>query len=184
MASRNWRTAIGDIADPRLDMSQQGIADPKRLAILGWSYGGYAALQSAAIDPGLLQGGGGDRAGDRPRACSRASRSISPNRRIVDEMVGSGPHIAAGSPLRHADRSRRRCCWSTATSTPMSRSSKPTRCIAALKARGKSSEYLRFNGLDHQLDDSDARAQMLTKIGQLLDAHDRPLTSKKKGGPG
>jgi hypothetical protein len=28
---------------------------------------------------------------------------------------------------------------------------------------------LRFKGLDHQLDDSAAREQMLTRIGQLLE---------------
>ena len=28
---------------------------------------------------------------------------------------------------------------------------------------------LSFKGLDHQLDDTDARVQMLTKIGQLLE---------------
>ena len=32
----------------------QGIADPSKLAIVGWSYGGYAALQSAAVNPELF----------------------------------------------------------------------------------------------------------------------------------
>jgi dipeptidyl aminopeptidase/acylaminoacyl peptidase len=40
---------------------------------------------------------------------------------------------------------------------------------AALKSLGKDSELIPFPGLDHQLDDSDARTQMLTKIGELLD---------------
>jgi len=30
-------------------------------------------------------------------------------------------------------------------------------------------ELLEFKGLTHQLDDGDARAQMLTKMGELLD---------------
>ena len=33
----------------------QGIADPQRMAIVGWSYGGYAALQSVAVDPLLYK---------------------------------------------------------------------------------------------------------------------------------
>ena len=32
----------------------EGIADPTKLAILGWSYGGYAALQSAVVEPAAL----------------------------------------------------------------------------------------------------------------------------------
>ena len=40
---------------------------------------------------------------------------------------------------------------------------------AALQAAGKQSELLTFDGLDHQLDDSDARTAMLVKIGEFLD---------------
>ena len=35
--------------------SGQGIAAPGKLAIVGWSYGGYAALQSAVLDPELFK---------------------------------------------------------------------------------------------------------------------------------
>jgi len=38
-----------------------------------------------------------------------------------------------------------------------------------LRAAGKQSELLTFDGLDHQLNDSDARTQMLTKVGELLE---------------
>ncbi|HYU94834.1 MAG TPA: hypothetical protein VE989_01555 [Sphingomicrobium sp.] len=37
-------------------------------------------------------------------------------------------------------------------------------CHALCPCRGRE-----FKGLDHQLDDSDARTQMLTKIGELLE---------------
>ena len=40
---------------------------------------------------------------------------------------------------------------------------------AALRGAGKSSELIEFKGLDHQLADADARRQMLTKIGELLE---------------
>jgi dipeptidyl aminopeptidase/acylaminoacyl peptidase len=40
---------------------------------------------------------------------------------------------------------------------------------AALKSAGRDVKLLTFKGLDHQLDDSDARAQMLLWIGQFLD---------------
>ncbi|HKN41928.1 MAG TPA: prolyl oligopeptidase family serine peptidase, partial [Sphingomicrobium sp.] len=39
----------------------------------------------------------------------------------------------------------------------------------ALKAAGKPVEFLSFKGLDHQLDDSNARIEMLTKMGEALD---------------
>ena len=43
------------------------------------------------------------------------------------------------------------------------------RMLAALQRAGSSADLLTFENLDHQLDDSDARAQMLTRIGQMLD---------------
>jgi dipeptidyl aminopeptidase/acylaminoacyl peptidase len=40
---------------------------------------------------------------------------------------------------------------------------------AALKSAGKDVKLMTFSGLDHQLDDSDARSQMLLAIGEFLD---------------
>src|SRR5437868_14828121 len=52
---KGLRTSIGDITASAHWLAQQGIADPNRLAVLGWSYGGYAALQSAAMEPALFK---------------------------------------------------------------------------------------------------------------------------------
>jgi dipeptidyl aminopeptidase/acylaminoacyl peptidase len=43
------------------------------------------------------------------------------------------------------------------------------RMQAALQSAGKQSEFLTFSGLDHQLEDNDARSAMLLKIGELLE---------------
>ncbi|MEO5612037.1 MAG: alpha/beta fold hydrolase, partial [Sphingomicrobium sp.] len=39
---QSWRTSIGDVSAAARWLASQGIADPKRIAIVGWSYGGYA----------------------------------------------------------------------------------------------------------------------------------------------
>jgi dipeptidyl aminopeptidase/acylaminoacyl peptidase len=52
---KGWRTSIGDISAAARYLAKQGIADPSRIAIVGWSYGGYAALQSAATEPSLYR---------------------------------------------------------------------------------------------------------------------------------
>ena len=56
MASSRWRTAIGDVNDAGAVAGQRR-ASPIRtkLAIVGWSYGGYAALQSGGVDPDLYK---------------------------------------------------------------------------------------------------------------------------------
>ena len=52
---QNWRTAMADIATSAKWLASQGIANPNRIAIFGWSYGGYAALQEAETDPALYK---------------------------------------------------------------------------------------------------------------------------------
>jgi dipeptidyl aminopeptidase/acylaminoacyl peptidase len=47
---RSLPAAIGDVLDAGRWLVHEGIADPNKLAIVGWSYGGYAALQSAVVD--------------------------------------------------------------------------------------------------------------------------------------
>lgn len=49
------RYAVEDVADTARWAIAEGIADPKRLAIMGGSFGGYAALAGAAFEPDLYK---------------------------------------------------------------------------------------------------------------------------------
>ena len=170
---RSWRTSIGDINAGARWLAAQGIGDPARMAIVGWSYGGYAALQSAVTEPGLF----------------RAVVAIAPvtdleqakndfneysNARNEAEYIGSGPHIREGSPLQnvgaitapvllfHGDRD---------LNVPVIHSQRMDR---ALRGAGKSSELVVFPGLEHDLADSSARIQMLQRIGSFLQTNLAP----------
>ena len=52
---QSWRTSVSDVIDAGRWLVAQGIADPAKLTIAGWSYGGYAALQAQALDPALFK---------------------------------------------------------------------------------------------------------------------------------
>src|SRR5437763_12416167 len=98
---QGWRTAIGDITASAKYLVSQGIADPKRLAIVGWSYGGYAALLSAAEQPALYKGVVAIAPVTDLTLFKRESDNFT-NRRLVSGFVGSGPDIVQGSPSRRA----------------------------------------------------------------------------------
>jgi dipeptidyl aminopeptidase/acylaminoacyl peptidase len=50
-ADGNWGTRMqDDLLDAITHLAGQGIADPKRVCIMGWSYGGYAASRGAQRD--------------------------------------------------------------------------------------------------------------------------------------
>jgi dipeptidyl aminopeptidase/acylaminoacyl peptidase len=165
---KGWRTSIGDVSSAARYLTKEGIADPNKLAILGWSYGGYAALQSAATEPSLY----------------KAVVAIAPvtdldmlkadydgytNRRLVEDFVGSGSHVQEGSPLRHAAAIQAPVLLVHGDLDVNVGIAQSQKMDAALRSAGKSSELLQFDGLDHQLEDSKARALMLSKIGALLE---------------
>lgn len=53
---QQWGKAmLDDIIDGTNWMIDQGMADPKRICIMGWSYGGYAALQAPIRQQGIFK---------------------------------------------------------------------------------------------------------------------------------
>ena len=166
---RSWRISIGDINAGARWLAAQGIGDPNRMAILGWSYGGYAALQSGATEPGLFKAIVAIAPVTDLQQLKDDYRNFTARRNIA-EYIGSGPHIREGSPLHnvsaiaapvllfHGDRDLN-------VSVNHAR-----RMNDALRGAGKSSELVVFSGLEHDLADSAARTQMLTRIGEFLEA--------------
>lgn len=164
---RNWRTSIGDISASARWLASQGIADVDRLAVVGWSYGGYAALQSAATEPGLYKAVAAIAPVTDLAMLKQDFRSFT-NYRLVEKFVGSGPHVGEGSPLRNAAAITAPVLLVHGDLDSNVRIAHSHKMDAALRSAGKQSELLTFKGLDHQLPDSVARAEMLTRIDSLL----------------
>jgi len=165
---QSWRTSIGDVTASAKWLAAQGIADVNKMAILGWSYGGYAALQSVVTEPSLYKAAVAIAPVTDLQLAKDESRNFT-NYELVQKEIGSGPHVIEGSPLRHAAAISVPVLLVHGTMDDTVRIAESEKMDAALHSAGKQSELLAFEGLDHQLDDSDARTQMLTKIGELLD---------------
>lgn len=166
---RSWKTAIGDVSDAGRWLVKEGIADPKKLAIVGWSYGGYAALQSAVVDPALF----------------KAVVAIAPvtdldslkkewlnwtNYRLQADFIGSGAHITEGSPAQNAERIQVPVLMFHGDLDRNVRISQSTLMANRLERAGKQNRLVTFEGLDHQIEDSAARAQMLRESDAWLKA--------------
>jgi dienelactone hydrolase len=165
---KNWRTSIADITASTKWLAAQGIADPAKTAILGWSYGGYAALQSAATEPNLYKAVVAI-APVTDLAMLKADYHDFTNRELVEQEIGQGPHLVEGSPLRHASDIRVPVLLAHGDLDSNVRIAHSLKMEAALKGAGKDVKLMTFSGLDHQLDDSDVRSQMLFAIGEFLD---------------
>lgn len=164
---RGWRTSIGDVSAGARWLASQGIADRGRIAIVGWSYGGYAALQAGVTDPDLY----------------RAIVAIAPvtdleqlktdaehftNAALVAEYVGSGPQVAEGSPARNAARIAAPVLLFHGDRDLNVGVIHSRRMSDALTGAGKRVELTVYPGLEHDLDDSQARTDMLARIGRFL----------------
>ena len=164
-----WDTAIGDVNDAGKWLVAQGIADASKLGIVGWSYGGYAGLQSQVVDSDLF----------------KAVVAIAPvtdfgmlreeNRNYTsfqyyDRFIGNGPHVDAGSPARHAEYFKAPVLLVHGTMDLNVGVAHSKLMEQRLKSAGKQVDYLEFDGLDHSLVHSQARRIMLKRIGEFLDS--------------
>ena len=100
---QSWRTAIGDVNDAGRWLVKSGIADPSKLAIVGWSYGGYAALQTSVLDPDLFKAIVAIAPVTDLETLRNEANRLSPISRSVDARSVDGPWVVEGSPARNAD---------------------------------------------------------------------------------
>lgn len=166
-AFRSWRTSVGDVVDAGRWLITQGIADPAKLTILGWSFGGYAALQAQAIDPSLF----------------KAVVAIAPVTNLSElleqrgganfnlaerERVGTGKEAEDGSPTSHVAVFQAPVLMFHGTDDGNVDIKQSRLMQARLTGAGKRSELVVYEGLEHSLVDSDVRAEMLQKSADFL----------------
>ena len=167
---QSWRTAIGDVNDAGRWLIAEGVADPGKLAIFGWSYGGYAALQSGVLDPGLF----------------KAVVAVAPvtdlaqlkqegwrwtSGRMLSDFIGSGPHVTEGSPAQNAARLQAPVLLfhgERDLNVPVRQS---RMMQDRLRDAGKKVELTVFPDIDHSLRDAAVRAEMLRRSDAFFRAN-------------
>ena len=108
----------------------------------------------------------------RPSLISSGSagrRRTSRDQKIELDEIGKGDQLVDGSPVNRAGDIHAPVLLVHGTLDGNVSYNHSKRMLAALKRAGASADLLTFDGLDHQLDDSNARTEMLTQIGELLD---------------
>ncbi len=165
---QSWTLAIGDVNDGARWLLTQGVP-ANRLAIFGWSYGGYAALQANVVEPTLYRATVAV-APVTDLILLKANARFSGAQRLILAQIGDGPHVQAGSPARNAGKVVSPVLMFHADHD-LNVDIEQSRVMAgALRGAGKSVELVEFKNLDHQLDDSAVRAQMLAKSAEFLKA--------------
>ena len=169
-AFRDWKRVVTDIEYGARYLVEQGIVDPDRICAVGWSYGGYAALISAAEHP------------ERYRCVVSIAGVTDPvslvddadglERRFLKALIGREPEVVRlGSPekraedivapvlLVHAEKD---------VNVPFDHSEDMKK---ALEKHDRSVVFVEYEDDDHHMRKQANRIDMLQKVGDFLDEH-------------
>ena len=145
---RQWgRTMQDDITDGVEAMKKQGIADPKRIAIYGGSYGGYATLAGVTFTPDLYAAAV-DYVGvsNLLTFMNTIPPYWEPQRKQFYEMVGDPEKdrqmLEAASPVNFIDRIRTPLLVAQGARDPRVNKAESDQIVDGLRKRGVSVEYL------------------------------------------
>ena len=164
---QSWKIAIGDVLSAGRWLVSEGIADPAKLAVVGWSYGGYAALQSAVLDPSVFKAVIAVAPVTDLALLKEQSVNWS-NHELVSQFVGDGPQVREGSPARQADKIKVPVLLFHGEMDGNVSVEQSKRMCSALKSAGGRCELVTWPDLDHQLEDASARTLMLRKSDEFL----------------
>ncbi len=172
-----------DLSDGVRDLVRQGRVDPKRVCIVGASYGGYAAMAGPTLDPGVYR-------------CAVAVAGISDLGRFLDWVTAEH-----GGYSNSAERYWSRFTGAKGADDPHLRDISPVHHVAnatvpvllihgkddtvvpfdqsevmrdALKKAGKPVEFVTLKGEDHWLSTSSTRRQMLEATVNFLKINNPP----------
>jgi acetyl esterase/lipase len=163
-----WHIAIGDVLDAGRWLVAQG-ADPAKLSVVGWSYGGYAALQSAVTDPSVFKAVVAIAPVTDLEALKEEARYWS-TFNLINHEIGEGAHVREGSPARHADQIKVPVLLFHGTLDRNVDIAQSKLMASKLSSAGVKYELVTFEGLDHYLEDSGARTKMLRKSTEFIKA--------------
>ena len=130
-------------------------------------YGGYAALQSQELDADLSKAVVAIPPAtdlDRPREEFRDRANFL----VMDNSIGNGPHVEAGSPARHAASFKAPVLMFHGDGDTNVNAAESRLMESRLKAAGKPVTYVGFRNLDHRLDNAEVRARMLSESDRFL----------------
>ena len=177
---KQWgRTMQDDISDGVKWLTDQGIADPKRVAIYGGSYGGYATLAGLTLTPDLYAVGI-----DYVGVANMFTfiKTIPPYwKPMLDmfyEMVGNPKSdslmLAQVSPVFLVDKIKAPIFVAQGANDPRVNKNESDQIVKALKARNIEVEYMVKDNEGHGFHNEENRFDFYRSMLAFLDKHLKP----------
>ena len=163
-----------DLVDGIADLAAKGVVDPKRVCIVGASYGGFAALYGVTALPDVYKCGVSVNGVADPGALvlQLKVRYGEDATLLLDLFGDNAREVAAGSPLLNAGAAQAPVLL---VYSPLDTTVPPkeqTQAMAErLKQAGKDVTLVELPGDDHYLRSSASRIRMLTSMDEFLAKH-------------
>jgi dipeptidyl aminopeptidase/acylaminoacyl peptidase len=177
---KQWgRKMQDDVTDGAKALMTMGWADPNRTCILGWSYGGYAALAGGALTPDLYKcvvaiAGVSDlrsMLGWEKRERGARSTAFAYWTSVIGDIDQDADAIEAVSPYRLAANFKAPVLLIHGGDDLTVPDRQSEMMEQALKAANKPVTYLRIGKDDHSLVAIDSRNKALAAISEFLNRH-------------
>jgi dipeptidyl aminopeptidase/acylaminoacyl peptidase len=167
-----------DLSDGIKHLAQQGIVDPKRVAIYGASYGGYAALAGATLDPAGTYRCAVDIAGVADLRSfldflQERSATTYQSVTVISEkkLLGDPTHYDERSPVRQAAKAYCPILIIHGTDDTVVPIEQSQRMERALKAAGKDVQFITYKGQTHWEDIGSSRVAMIKAAMDFIQMH-------------
>ncbi len=170
---RNWGTVmIDDVTAATRWALETGVADPARVCVVGWSYGGYAALMSAVRESGLYRCVASIAGVADLSSLAREASRFHGGRVSVQDVLGTDSDaLKAGSPLRSAASFKVPVLLvhgEDDTTVAVDHSERMARMLAQAN---KKHELMIIKDGDHSLRRFEWRQQLMIKLEEFLNGN-------------
>jgi dipeptidyl aminopeptidase/acylaminoacyl peptidase len=176
LGNRQWgKTMQDDLTDAVQWAVEQNVADAKKVAIMGTSYGGYATLAGAAFTPELFQGGV-DLCG--PSNLFTLLATIPPYwatmRATFNKRIGNPDDkddqrlLTDASPFFSADKIRIPLLIGQGQNDPRVKVAESEQVVSALEKQGQKATYVLYPDEGHGLSRPENRTDFYARAEQFL----------------
>jgi dipeptidyl aminopeptidase/acylaminoacyl peptidase len=173
---RQWGKLMQhDVTDGVKALAERGTIDSRRVCIVGWSYGGYAALAGATLTPGLYRCAASiNGVSDLPLmigAVRVRGGKFSDALAYWKDHIGepTDPDVIAVSPARRAQAASSSIMLFHAELDSVVPIIQSETMASALKSANKPYEFVRLPGDDHALSTAAMRTTVLENLGPFLE---------------
>ncbi|MBL4870643.1 MAG: S9 family peptidase [Robiginitomaculum sp.] len=172
---KNWVLMQEDVEDGARWLIKKGYADPTRMCIAGWSYGGYAALMGAIKNPELyacaVSMAGVTDLQDMIRDINKYRFGRIGARNFVLKGFESKDDIKANSPVKLAKEFTVPLFLAHGTLDQRVHYDQFTRMKRALKKSSAKVTFMSFKDEDHFLSNQDNRQRFFVGLDEFLEKH-------------